>query len=311
MRSFILLAIAAIVASCSPKAAPPSDSLSPAPSASAPPSPIVDTTAPLIGAVEYLSGGDVGERGLFVRVIFRKADGHWQPALPSCSDRGCFNAVLHALPRTVDWVVTRHGTPIGSATSATPDAFTSHFQFGRLRLPDDSVTLTKEHLGPLSGAEIVVAVANAKPLAAAEWKVAALKPEARASLIRAFRTKFPSMGGCTEDDDQTPRPYADKEIEIGAPWYGPEGWAIADIGLKADHCDMDPSESEYSDYTYAIAPDGRALLIGEALWFVDVGDYDGDRAAELIFVRPDDDRPAYVLVGADMRVLAEARVVTH
>jgi hypothetical protein len=291
MKRMALLALA--VAACSP-------------AAKEAPVPVPTAIAPLyLGVLEDRAPSTTGETNRFmVRVAFQKDATGWKSLDPQCSKEACLSTGPASVPAEIDWTIVLHGESKGAVKAVTPAKWGYYSDEGTQDLATGATPPTEgERSMDFAGwAETPVyrpLVATSAPNFADpdKWAPAPLAAPVQTGLLQAFRAKFASIQNCKSPEENTLKPvaYQDADVAVSDTFVSAKGWSIATANLKDYRCDGGIDDTAYAPQTFAVAPDGKAVFMGEGLKLLDAGDYDADGKSEVIFAISTYNRGGYDL----------------
>lgn len=129
---------------------------------------------------------------------------------------------------------------------------------------------------------------------------------------REFRRRYPKVTNCKnlEDDLGHRWKYRENDIRVANAYLTSDGWALIELQLTGDRCDCPPDDLFIGQW-YAIAPTGKMLFLGQAMWLVDVGDYDHSGKDEALFAIDGENQGGYRLFYSNFSQRAEFSFQYH
>jgi len=129
-----------------------------------------------------------------------------------------------------------------------------------------------------------------------DWKPTQLSTATTAAVRKAFRSRFPKVTNCSQQDIEhtKPWPYTDSNMVVNKAYSSNRHWLIAEIKLSRSRCDG-WADAAFSSQWFVITPERRVRFLGSNMWLVDAGDYDNDGNSELVFSIDDYNRGGYKL----------------
>jgi hypothetical protein len=254
-----------------------------------------------------------------VRVVFKKVGNEWRPYPSNCQSEKCLKSAVVSYPQNITWTVAFDGRNLGQVTSQAPAGFRAYWRIGQQLItsqtPIPTVGKRSREFGGFLDAEvyrplIVVSQPNFKDPAV--WKPIPLTPDLLRAVRRQFRLKYPKM--CRPTDDETkllPFPYADEDLKLVKSYASTTGWKLAHVHLDATDCEDTEAGFGIDDPWFLIEDKGGVRYLGSGMFLVDIGDYDADGKAELMFAISGDNIGGYRIYYDEFRRSAEFKFHYH
>lgn len=239
-------------------------------------------------------------RGQFhVRVAFRFEDGRWS-SMPQYADNEDGIDLAAKFPSQVSWTIALRGKKLGQVNTLRAPGY----GYSSVGLEDLS-----EGSKPPGIAEDAAAfatwmgAARYRPLLAISepnyddpnhWAPYDAPPAMRIQALAAFRRKIALDPNC---DGKSTRSYSDSAIQVyGKPYRSMSGDAL--IAMRPDQrlnrCDG-PAGDEWQSVWFHSRGDNYHW-IGNSLTLLDIGDYNGDGVAKILFQYDGYNRDGYMLL---------------
>ncbi|HYK65876.1 MAG TPA: hypothetical protein VEY94_13090 [Patescibacteria group bacterium] len=217
------------------------------------------------------------------------------------ADQNALAKIATEFPRRVSWTIVLDGNNLGRVESTRPSAYSLYADVGTENLTANSKPPAIQN-GATEFAtwmgqpryRLLVAVSEPNYKDPDQWRPVDAPPTMRKQALAAFRNKIALDMNC---DGKTTRSYPDSAIQI----YGEPYRSMRDdvlIAMRPDprlnHCDG-PAGEEWQSVWFHLKG-GNFRLIGSALTLLDIGDYDGDGTAKILFQYDGYDRDGYVLL---------------
>jgi hypothetical protein len=235
-----------------------------------------------------------------VRVAFRFADGRWSAMPNEATQQDAIAKLVPLYPAQVSWTIALHGEKLGALSSVRPSEYSSYSEIGLEDLTANSKPpLVREGAAAFA---MWMGAPRYRPLPAIsepnyhdpdDWKTFDAPASIRKEAIAAFRREIALDINC---DGKATRSYPDSAVQIyGEPYRSNRGDVL--IAMRPDprrnHCDGPVGDEWQSVWFHLKGNDFR--WIGNSLTIVDIGDYDGDGAAKVLFQYDGYNRDGYVL----------------
>jgi hypothetical protein len=230
-----------------------------------------------------------------LRVAFRFADRQWSAMPPAAG------AQSETKLRLASWTIALHGKKLGQVSSAWPPDYAGLSTAGLTdlsaesnppRVQDDAAMFATwmgvSHYRPL------LAVSEPHYDDPDNWTAFDAAAAIRRQAVAAFRRAItPDDADCHGGD---PSGYPDSAIQVfGKPYRSKDGDVL--IAMRPDprrnRCDG-PVGDEWQSVWFHLKG-GNIRRIGSALTLLDIGDYDGDGTAKILFQYDGYDRDGYLL----------------
>lgn len=236
-----------------------------------------------------------------VRVAFRFEDGRWRAMPHDAADQDALAKITSAFPNRVSWTIALHGRKLGEVTSERSAAYSAYSDIGveslaagadvpkvREGSADFTTWMGTAPFRPL----VAVSVPNYRD--PENWTPFEVSSALRTQAIAAFRRQTRLDMNC---DGHPTRNYPDSNIEIfGRPRRSRRGEML--IALRPDprlnRCEG-PAGDEWQSVWF-LAESDHFRWIGNALTILDIGDFNGDGAAEVLFQYDGYDNDGYMLL---------------
>jgi hypothetical protein len=238
-----------------------------------------------------------------VRVAFRKDGTRWFAFPNNCPDQNCLKTIAARFPSKVNWTISFDGKQVGQVVSRTPQSFDFYSTVGQQNIVGSTAPPTigkpsAEFAGYLGEPVYrpLVAISEPNYRDPEGWKTTQLSTAMTAAVRKAFRSRFPKVTNCSQQDIEhaKPWPYTDANIVVSKTYSSNRHWLIAEVKLGGGECDGPPDEAFTSQW-FVITPEQNVRFLGSNMWLVDAGDYDNDGKSELVFSIDDDNRGGYKL----------------
>jgi hypothetical protein len=236
-----------------------------------------------------------------VRVAFRFEDGKWRAMPHEAADQVALAKIAASFPARMSWTIALHGRKLGEVTGERPIAYSAYSDIGLETLAAGAdPPKTREGaadfatwMGPPRFRSLV-AVSAPNYHDRDDWTPFDVPAPIRMQASAAFRHQIPLDMNC---DGHSTRNYPDSAIKIlGKPLHSRTGDAL--IAMHPDpqlnRC-QGPAGDEWQSVWF-LEKGGDFRWIGNALTILDIGDYNGAGAAEVLFQYDGYDRDGYVLL---------------
>jgi hypothetical protein len=241
-------------------------------------------------------------RGDFhVRVAFRFEDGQWSAMPHGVADQDALAKLAAKFPRQVSWTIALHGKRLGQLSTTRPLAYSLYADVGLEDLaPSSKPPAIQEGAAAFA---TWMGAARYRPLLAISepnyddpdhWAPYDAPPAMRKQALAAFRRKIALDPNC---DGKSTRSYPDSAIQIyGTPHRSTRGDVL--IAMRPDprlnRCDG-PAGDEWQSVWFHSRGDNYHW-IGNSLTLLDIGDYNGDGGAKILFQYDGYNRDGYLLL---------------
>jgi hypothetical protein len=244
---------------------------------------------------------DRRSRKFHVRVAFRFEDGSWRAMPHEAADQDALARIAAAFPSRISWTIALHGGKLGEVTSARPAVYSAYSEIGLENLTAGAHP-PKVREGAADFATWM-GVPRFRPLVAVSapnyrdpdnWTPLEESILSSAEAIAAFRRQVALDVNC---NGHSTRGYPDSAIKIvGQPLRSRTGDAL--IAMRPDprlnRCEG-PAGDEWQSVWF-LAKGGKFQWIGNSLNIIDIGDYNGNGAAEVLFQYGGYNSDGYVLL---------------
>lgn len=258
----------------------------------------------VLGVLEDVPGKYQGESdSRRIRVVFEKNGDTWKAFPSDCPSQDCLTTVAPEYPTEVTWTIAFDGKNLGKVTSRTPAKFDFYSDVGLQNItstgPIPTVGKKAAEFGGFLGVPVVrPLIANSQPYFEdpEAWKPTRLSTMLVAALNQEFRRKFPNVTNCTNPDENIPRPwqYRDLDIKLSKAYSSNKNWSLATLSLDGSRCDG-IADGPFIRHWFVVNPEGHVSFLGQGMWLVDAGDYDNDGKSEIMFALADYDKGGYEL----------------
>jgi hypothetical protein len=238
-----------------------------------------------------------------VRVVFRKVGTRWFAFPNNCPDQDCLKAIAAKFPAQVNWTVSFDGKQVGQVVSKTPPFFDFYATVGQQTIVGSTappiIGKPSADFAGFLGEPVfrpLVAISELNYRDSEDWKPIRLSTDATAAVRKAFRSRYPKVTNCSQQDieHEKPWPYTDANIKIDKVYASSRHWLIVEVALSENECDG-PSDEAFSSQWFVVTPEQNVRFLGSNMWLVDAGDYDNDGKSEQVFSIDDYNRGGYKL----------------
>jgi hypothetical protein len=238
-----------------------------------------------------------------VRVVFRKEGTRWFAFPSNCPDQDCLKTIAAKFPAQVNWTISFDGKQVGQVISKAPPTFDFYATVGQQTIvgdtPPPTIGKVSTDFAGFLGEPVyrpLVAISQPNYRDPENWKPTQLSTATTAAVRKAFRSRFPKVANCSQQDMEhaKPWPYTDANVEIDKAYGSNRHWLIAEVALSGNDCDG-LSDEAFSSQWFVITPEQRVRFLDSNMWLVDAGDYDKDGKSELVFSIDDYNRGGYKL----------------
>jgi hypothetical protein len=274
----------------------------------------------LIGILEDNPGhysGDPHYRD--VRVVFRRDGTGWGAFPSNCPDQRCLKNISTKFPAQVNWTVSFDGRQVGHVVGRTPLSFDFYSTVGQQiivgSIAPPTIGMPSADFASFLGEPVyrpLVAVSEPNYRDPEDWKPTQLSTDAIAAVRKAFRSRFPKVTNCSQQDIEhgKPWPYTDVNMVVSKAYSSNRHWLTAEVLLSGGECDGLPDEAFASQW-FVITPGQQVRFLDSNMRLVDAGDYDNDGKSELVFSIDDYNRGGYRLFYDDFRQRASFEFGYH
>jgi len=236
-----------------------------------------------------------------VRVAFRFGDGRWSAMPHEAADENALAKLAAEFPREVSWTIALQGKSLGQVSSVRPPAYSGYSDVGLENLNAGSKPPAIRDSAAAFGTWM--GTARYRPLLAVsgpyyhdpdQWGHFEAPAAMRKKAVAAFRRQIALDMTC---DGKPTRGYPDSAILIyGKPYRSVHGDVL--IALLPDprrnRCGG-PAGDQWQSAWFHLKGD-NFRWIGNGLTLLDIGDYNGNGATEILFQYDGYDRDGYVLL---------------
>src|SRR5208282_5325516 len=240
-------------------------------------------------------------RQCHVRVAFRFQDGRWSAMPHDAADEGALAKLAAMFPRQVSWTIALHGKKIGELGSVRPSGYSRYSDVGL-----EDLTTGSDPPRVRDGAAAFatwMGAARYRPLLAIsepyyhdpdQWALFDAPAVMRKQALAAFRHAIALDLNC---NGRATRSYPDSAIQTyGKPYRSRRGDVL--IAMRPDprrnRCEG-PAGDEWQSVWFHLKGD-NFRWIGNGLTLLDIGDYNGDGVAKILFQYDGYDRDGYLLL---------------
>jgi hypothetical protein len=236
-----------------------------------------------------------------VRVAFRFQDGRWTAMPNDADDQDALAKLPAKFPSQVSWTIALENKKLGEVSSVRPLEYPYYSDAGFEDLTEGSEPPRVQE--DAAAFATWMGAPKYRPLLAVsephyddpdKWTAFDAPPAMRQQAAAAFRRAVKPDAPC---DGGTPRSYPDSAIQIYGKTYQSKHGDVL-IAMRPDpriyRCDEGPWGEERQSVWFHLKGDS-SRWIGNSLTLLDIGDYNADGAAKILFQYDGYNKDGYVL----------------